>query len=718
MFRFEHLRSQPSARYVPAPGSDLLRHHVRDRPRDPRGWLAALPSTTAFLTAFGAYVGVGLACVYSMSVYPPRGAAEAQAGATCFDARHHAHHAEVSVRLGTPAREYRLLARLDASLQCGGGATSYPAMTLVASDALHSASVACTTPEVAGEHAGTDDLGDLEDLEDLEELAAERSTCFDVAMVSRWHMGDEGDPAKATQERELLPVSFSFGASQLAGSEAIDLGLDGELYLCRGFRYVLSARELCAWRDDSESACAEYGELPVERRGAGDAFNGFGALPRTLRAARGPWGDVPAASEACDDGTAGFAQIFPAHAYVQTTFLAQRASHLLNDVAAVDAEQYESFLSAIEVGGACAALLGGEVARARTTFELACSSASLIGGWSSSRHAHCVDAGALLVPYTRLSVARLDMRVGIDGRGCFRATHDRTLEHVASSNGGSASLNPGSAWLKLLCILLAAAVMWARREDSTDRTDAIFGRCVEMLLAPGRLRIYDFDAQTMLLGLIAASTRVAIAASMLEMLRYDRLGRVALVELLAGLASLAHWFVLYTGELLPPLGWIKVNGLRPALGGSSALVDACCATMLAFSTPPVRADIESFDVIARVLTAVLVVTTCVSRCLLSAACAGVLGRSGAGYAYAIAAVAMAYWVGQAASLGVVLADLVATPVSMHWTRTNTGSRTFMATLLFLAASMLAGPRLTANAVLVSQRVHASQHAAVRASEAT
>ena len=47
---------------------------------------------------------------------------------------------------------------------------------------------------------------------------------------------------------------------------------------------------------------------------------------------------------------------------------------------------------------------------------------------------------------------------------------------------------------------------------------------------------------------------------------------------------------------------------------------------------------------------------------------------------------------------------------------NTGSRGFMSAVLVLCTSMLAGPRLTANAVLVSKRVHAAVHRGAEGAE--
>jgi hypothetical protein len=698
-------------------------------------------SAIAFLLAVAVYVGVGMLCIVNSTAFPVRGVSEARHTAHCLEAHHHPHHAEVRVFLGTPLQAYRLLVRMDASTQCGTEATSFASMTLINSKVLHSRSVHCTD---------------------------ERQLCHDVAIVSRWHGTEDSEEevlydVGASQHRTLLPVGFHYGVRELAGYEALQLELDGELYLCRGTHYVLSARELCSWPLDGDSSSASpsassstsayatcarpdaVGWLPVERLGEGLTYNRFGASTAALRAAGGAWSAAPAAHESCDATAsevtlagnidAQFVELFSTAAVLPQTFWALE-TNAVDEIAAMDRAAYDAFRVAVEVGGRCARRRGEDVATARVTFELLCGNTALLDGWGATRAAHCTETEKVVLPYSRVSDHRLDMRVDGDGRACFTLTPDAALRTIVSTRLGrasSAGTNTMSAIVKLLCVVLAAAVAWARREDATDRADAIFGRCVALVRrGAGGVHVYDVDAQTMLLGLLAALTRTVIACASMEALRADRLGRVATSELLLSASSLAHWFVLYTGELFPSLGWIKRRGLRPALGGSSALVDVCCATMIAFTTPPVRVDTTSFDVIARLLTAVLLSITCVSRCFLSSACGGLFARaavlattretgSKAVDAWwqarggmwltglSLGALAVLFWVAQAAGVAIVLVDLFAVPFAIDFTRSSTGGRTLNVVGLFLGTSLFCGPRLTANAILVARRVHGDGH---------
>lgn len=697
---------------------------------------------TAFLLCAAVYLGVGLLCLATSYEFPARGASEAFFGADCWAVDRRADHVEARVYIGTPPELYRLLVRTDASLQCGAGASSFPSVTLFSAKSLHSRSADC-----------------------VEGLAGKR--CYDVALVSRWVDPGHDNPqdmlsaegsrqrlrnTRAWQRRLLRPIAFAYGADQLAGSEALELGLDGEIYLCRGASYALSAREFCSWNASagsnaaspgaaaghalgaslpqtdlaragllgsarsSYSSCRELhltrapprGVLPVERLGQGTLFNNFGASSADLRMAGGAWAAAPAADAACDLTTTeqnGLATLFPAAAAVQTNYLGIRFARFVDSVRAVNVGSFEHFRWAVEMGRTCAAGANQQVARARRAFETLCLNEASLRGWTGAQLAHCSSNG-VSVPFFRVADQRLEMHIDPDGRGCFTLLPDPLLRKVVTQASGSAQTD--GALLKLFCIVLAAAIAWARREDETDRTDAVFARCMALFARPEDVQPFDFDIQTMSLGLISAVVRVAIAGSMFEALRADRLFRVGVSEVVLGSLSLVHWFVLYAAELVPALDWIKQRHLRPALGGSSALVDICCATMVAFSSPPLRVDVVTFDVVARLLTGVLIAITCLSRCLLSAACAGAFVARGAAlplpWALGSALMAGGFWVLQSASVAIVLCDLLAVPAAMDATRLSTGERSLTALVLFLAVSLFGAPRLTANAALLAERL--------------
>ena len=259
--QFGPLPSLPAARFGPEPYGPYLAqlrswahfqppapHALPARARLRCGCAAHSLPLIAFLGCAAIYLSVGLFCLFNSHEFPARGASEAFFGADCWAADRRADHVEARVYIGTPPELYRLLVRTDASLQCGAGAGSFPPITLFSAKSLHSRSADC-----------------------VDGLAGKR--CYDVVLVNRWDdpghgsledlLSAEGSRqrlrnTRAELRRALRPIAFAYGADQLAGSEALELGLDGEIYLCRGASYALSAREFCAWAAPGAAHAGAY----------------------------------------------------------------------------------------------------------------------------------------------------------------------------------------------------------------------------------------------------------------------------------------------------------------------------------------------------------------------------------------------------------------------------------------------------------------------------
>ena len=661
-----------SPRHATAAPRRLLPHPPTPTPR------LSLTTTSmcAFATAFGAYVGVGLLCLLWSGGFPPRGAVELSPDAVCLAAFRQAHYTRVRVYIGTPAREMRLLVRLDATLDCAaGGNTSnnnttgpvVSSITITSSDVLHSRSVRCDADDA----------------------------CADVALYTQWQATGWGGHHRVNI---LRPMRFRYGASNLLGIESLQLGLDGEVVLCRGTTYALSARELCATIAPS-LACEASGELALARGPSIEASVPSSTDPATLvtnqcalRAAGGVWADVPAALvSTCDDDCETPVAMWPSAASVSSAWLSfstARLYDLLGEGASV-----ASMRAAVEVGASCASQ-HGPLRESRATFETACRNSPVADTGSCSRGPS--------VTYMRTSRHRLVVTVARDGSGCARASFDATLSKVpmreTTDNDGVLA-----AWLRLMLMILAAAIVWVRRDDKTEFADRMFVRCVEIVAHGSSHTIVDVDAQTMTLGFIAAVLRLSLTVTALSGLQADGLLRVAVAQIGAAVLSLMHWTVLYGGGCVPAFGWLKQAGMRSALGGSTALVDVTTSAMLAFSSPPLRADGGTFDAVARLLTVVLIGVACIARCMFSAACAGVLiSKPGAPRSIRlVGALTVLFWIIQAAVVAVVVADLFAVPIAYEWIRAQSGSSQRTAVLFFVTASLVAGPRFTSNSVLIA-----------------
>ena len=693
-FTFERLRGGVRASPPPPPPSSSQSSVGR-----PALGSSTTYSAVAFVVAFVVYLATGFACLAVSDGYLPHDGIEALEGARCVTAYRNAHHAEVRLYVGTPPRAVRLLVRLDISKACATcGAASNTSNTSNTSDTSDTPTTSVVLLEPSVLHS-TSVVCDRDS-----------TTCADVAIVSRWRDSEV--------HNELRPLRFLYGAQHLAGLEASQLGLDGEISLCRGVSYVLSSRQLCAiptarlgpTSPTSPTSCAGLAVRPVARATIGGAggggLGGLGAFVTSacaLRAAGPPWAETPAANPRCASCTA-VVDVFPAAASVTRAWLTFAEARMF-DVA--DSSTVGAMRETAEAGGGCAAHSNPEVVRAHAKLELSCATAVATGGTAGTACGRPASVSPL-----RVSGHRVRATVDADGAACFGATPDPSL-HANVGSGPyrqpEGPLTAGEAWLRLLLMIFAAAIVWVRREDTLENADRLFVRCVQIAAEGASRTIVDVDAQTRALGLGAALARLTLATTRASSMSTDGQTRVVATECIAASLSIVHWFVLYGGRWMPSVQSLKDAGLRPALGGSSAIVDVTCATMMAFASPPVRGDVDSFDVIARLLTTVLLCVACITRCLLSAACSGVLTqrRFNADAICSANALALSlafFWWFQAASIAVVIADLFATPVSIDWSRESTGSSRPMAVLLFTAASLVAAPRLTANAVAITTSV--------------
>lgn len=642
-------------------------------------------SAAAFTVAFVVYLVTGFLAISVSDGYPSRGDLELLEGSKCITAYRNAHHTEVRLFVGTPSRSVRLLVRTDRSKACHPCGAAYPSNATV-----HQASIVILKADILYSTSLVCDAGTTE--------------CTDVAIVSRWR--------NSRPHNELRPLHFLYGAHHLAGLEAPRLGLDGEITLCHGVRYVLTSRQMCAApasvlvSSSTPASCPELHVTTSSRTTIGGRA-GLAAFVTTacdLRLAKGLWSHIPAAHTRCASCDT-VVEVFTAAASDLSRWWTFASSHMFDTTGE---DSVGAMHAAVEAGPSCVVHPDPAIASARAKFDLSCNTAIATGATEGT----ACGRGPTVAPM-RGSGHRLAISVDPDGTGaCFVATPDPSL-HANAGAGRylqpAGALTSGEAWVRLLLMVFAAAIVWVRRDDTMENADRLFVRCVEIAVHGASHTIVDVDAQTRALGLGAALARLVLAITHASEMISDGQTRVIVSESVAATLSIVHWCVLYGGKWVPSIRSLRDSGLRPALGGSSAIVDVTCATMMAFATTPVRGDVETFDVIARLLTTVLIGVACISRCLLSAACSGVLTQSrfnsGAvcspnGLALSIAL----FWWLQTASIAIVVVDLFASPVSIDWTRESMGSSQMTATLLFVVATLITAPRLTANAVAITMGV--------------
>ena len=157
-------------------------------------------------------------------------------------------------------------------------------------------------------------------------------------------------------------------------------------------------------------------------------------------------------------------------------------------------------------------------------------------------------------------------------------------------------------------------------------------------------------------------------------------------------------------------------GLRPTLGGTSAVIDASVAVLVAFVSVPLQGAGDDFVSVARALAGVFVVVGGLPRALFSLACNGVLFRRGillvaSGHrrmgvcSIAVSTAVGLFWMLQLWCVSSLLVQVVVGPLVVDFMRSYTGTGDMVMWLGVASFCLLAAPRIVANAVFVS--VHAS-----------
>ena len=186
----------------------------------------------------------------------------------------------------------------------------------------------------------------------------------------------------------------------------------------------------------------------------------------------------------------------------------------------------------------------------------------------------------------------------------------------------------------------------------------------------------------------------------------DQQGRVLVTELAGASISVLHWLWRYRFILHEDGGELPIS----KLGGSTAVIDSTCSVMLAFAEAPLLTSASAnFASTARLLVGILISDTAVARAAFSASCCGVLlegednakrgGKASDRCLYSFALhCAAACWIFQSAFLGVIMADLLATPAAHAMSRSIVGAQLPSRLLLFAALVCTGIPRLNSTLV--------------------
>lgn len=557
--------------------------------------------------------------------------------------------------IGKLQRRLRLLVRTDKMMDCD----KTPSIVITKQDALMSSVTANCNSD---------------------------STCVDIINVRRG------------QQNDLMLVNYKFGVTALDDYVSYNLGLDGEIYMCSSHKYLFDEQQMC-WIDEVNAdqtsiTLTEYHEtLNFKLEPIKDGQYLFTSTlcdvsKLTIIELPEYCNGIPAADSTCPSDEDSIV-INPSTSLNARQYLGMTAASM-NDVSSA-----QTHLTFAASGSSCSSEAG------YWTFLTLC-----LGSSSLSSASSCSTDGATL-PF--MVFARKTL--------VFDFTHPKTNGHKVASISIANNialdvqpliddLNINNEWttatwptIRLLIMILAAAVVYIRQEDSMEKNDRLFVSCIRLILHQTSMsndsatktntkvsRAIEIEDQSQILGFLAIMSRGVVIISLGSSWWNSGLMRVVIIQSIATSVSLIHWLLTHSQY--------ADRYKRLALGGSSAIIDVSCAIILAYSTPPIRADLDKFNTIARLLTCALIVITCPTRCFFSSACAGII--------YGVESVFIAlFWAIQSISIANVMIDLFAVPASIDMMRSYTGTWTAATFSIFGTLLSICGPRLTANAIAIT-----------------
>lgn len=577
--------------------------------------------------------------------------------ATCLRVTRHADYSTVDVMVGSPPTQLSALLRLDAVKQAGDSSRG---LRLFAQDAVESTTVGCSVD----------------------------GWCSDVLIVTDGRRGGhyarvfEFDYRHGSVEQHMYTTASSIS------------GVVGEIFMREGYAYWLTSTHFCY--SQSSKASASASKVPLTLSTTGGLMAKISDLKSNKVLSNTPAGseDAHACSTSLNTSTIEHVALFPEKALIETSWLSIADTGIYN----TEPDSVETRRTMAEIGVACASNLT-KYERDLILYNLDCAPYSSCRTESS-------------MPFRRIATTSLFLSMETHGSYWMWVEPDLTLDGLPKlANSTSAFV---ASILKMLMITVAAAVVFVRSKKKTASSSWLFKNCVSISKSNGPVVSSEEPVETLSedkwIGLVAVASRLTVAALRFSALSNDNQLRVCILELVAGVLSLVHWFnrwyCLVCDIEEPPVS---------KLGGSTAIVDSTAAVMLAFSESPTLAMSSSkFDPTARMLVSLLVSIIVLTRCAFSASCCGTLwpvfwdqpGRRD--YALLLMGSGL-LWCVQSGILAVTVCDLFVTPASHSMSRAVVGGWIdlyIVRITLFLGIVCAGLPRLmTTSRHILSKREH-------------
>lgn len=435
--------------------------------------------------------------------------------------------------------------------------------------------------------------------------------CQDVGMIFN-----------GTKRQQYVRTRFTYANDYIERSNhnrAALLGLDGELYLEAGTSYWLTTSHLCF----AESAPAAYASHPDALGfSVGDDQRLYSFANELL--AFGPTAGSPVATalDACPEllTSPTPVRLFPSDAAneritwlsLSDTFLYQYGNTVL-----------ERRRTVVEVGRDCAAI-APELKHVNDLYRLDC--AIIDPGWCQTEPA---------LPFRRLADHRLRIDLSRDGtEGTLRANRTEALARIPGLLSYGDGL--GAAVARLFIMLLTAAVVFVRGSQNAASSRYMLEHVLDTIRCRARHSQHPTDFRWALfhnvseIAVDAAITLVALGSRIIVLilggaaLVADQMAFVVVVESVGAAASAAHFALRY--------GVLKWDLAREApltkLAGPMSICDVSSAVLLAFSEAPLLSNDEGrFPAVGRLLIAIMIAISVVTRCAFAAPMCRVLANT-------------------------------------------------------------------------------------------
>lgn len=614
----------------------------------------------AFAIAFFIYIIVGIICVLTPPVTKVSVASvPIPSSATCMRAARTANYVAAELNIGSPARRRRLLVRWDKVV-----ASPTLSMHLFDARIIESKSLECD---------------------------GVNTTCADTVLVN------SGETNKGFR-RKVAKFDYTTRAVELAKYDVAGymLGMDGELYMVRGYRYWMTATHVCYAETSDAAPTVTLGALRATVSSGGAVIATASALAHVSAALLGgSYAREATVKFICDNttlGGVGTVAVLPHIAGYEQAYLAMSDAHLYE----IEPTKVSVRRRIVELGQTCAAALT-DYERDYNLYLLDCNNAQAV----------CATTASL--PFRR--IATLDMVVHYDANGTVVFHFElsptmRTLPNLTDSTDATSL-----ALVKLLLIMMSAALVWVRSDRVTSKPHWLYRHCIQ---AAHCVPIPDMSTSSVIedasMGLFAIIARFAVAMWRYDTLQHDSQTRVCIVEIVASALSCAHWLARYwiIDPWLPYLVGGKPDGRGPLtrLGGSSAIVDTSSGVLLAFSEAPLLVSaLPRFEPTARLLIGLLISMVALPRCLFSSACCAILyesgqvGRSRVDPEFALLLILSSiFWIFQLVALAISINDLVVTPLGYSIGRGLVGGTGWISVAISMGFVTAGVPRLLNSSV--------------------